>query len=165
MATLTAKEQKLLDDRLATFKAYKKHTDRQAQIIALGDKTTRTDDEVKRLKALLDIEQKALDLAESQKKLDKLAKAEKDRERQKFEHGTYQLGGLFRALLKENNPQFIQAFRQAVEHKKIKTTYTDNTPLYNEYEKFLTGGNGSNNAPIQSQSPQGTNILPHSQNG
>ena len=67
MATLTAKEQKLLDDRLATFKAYKKHTDRQAQIIALGDKTTRTDDEVKRLKALLDIEQKALDLAESQK--------------------------------------------------------------------------------------------------
>lgn len=151
MATLTAKEQKLLDDRLATFKAYKKHTDRQAQIIALGDKTTRTDDEIKKLKALLDIEQKALDLATSQKNLEKLAKAEKDKERAKFEHGTFQLGGLFRALLKENNQQFIQAFRQAVASQKIKTTYTDDTPLYAEYDKFLTGSNGSPVAPQSTQ--------------
>lgn len=157
MATLTAKEQKLLDDRLATFKAYKKHTDRQAQIIALGDKTIRNDDEVKKLKALLDVEQKALDYANSQKELGKLAKAEKDKERAKFEHGTFQLGGLFRALLKENNPQFIQAFRQAVANQKIKTTYTDNTPLYNEYEKFLTDGNGSQFASDLTQTGQGTN--------
>lgn len=67
MATLTAREQKLLDDRVTVFKAYKKHTQRQADLIALAEKTTRNDDEVKRLKALLDIEQKALDLAESQK--------------------------------------------------------------------------------------------------
>ena len=30
MATLTAREQKLLDDRVTVFKAYKKHTQRQA---------------------------------------------------------------------------------------------------------------------------------------
>lgn len=156
MATLTAKEQKLLDDRLATFKAYKKHTDRQAQIIALGDKTTRTDDEIKKLKALLDVEQKALDYANSQKELGKLAKAEKDKERAKFEHATFQLGGLFRALLKENNHALIQEFRKAVANQKIKTTYTDNTPLYNEYEKFLTDGNGSQVAPDLTQKADST---------
>lgn len=157
MATLTAREQKLLDDRVTVFKAYKKHTQRQADLIALAEKTTRNDDEVKRLKALLDIEQKALDLATSQKNLEKLAKAEKDKERQKFEHGTYQLGGLFRALLKENNHALIQEFRKAVANQKIKTTYTDNTPLYNEYEKFLTDGNGLQFASDLTQTAQGTN--------
>ena len=157
MATLTAKETKLLNDRVTAFKSYKKHTQRQADILALAEKSNLNDDEIKRLKALLDIEQKALDLANSQKALEKLARAEKDKERAKFEHGTFQLGGLFRALLKENNPAFVQAFRQAVQNKTIKTTYTDDTPLYAEYDKFLTGGNGSNNAPIQSQSPPSTN--------
>lgn len=156
MATLTAREQKLLDDRVTVFKAYKKHTQRQADLIALAEKNTRNDDEVKRLKALLDIEQKALDLATSQKNLEKLAKAEKDKERQKFEHGTYQLGGLFRALLKENNHALIQEFRKAVANQKIKTTYTDNTPLYNEYEKFLTDGNGSQVAPDLTQKADST---------
>ena len=157
MATLTAKEQKLLDDRVTVFKAYKKHTQRQADLISLAEKTTRTDDEVKRLKALLDIEQKALELAESQKKLDKLAKAEKDKERQKFDNGTYQLGGLFRAMLKQNNPHFIQAFRYAVQNKTIKTTYTDDTPLYAEYDKFLAPAVPSNGF----QGQGGTNTLPN----
>ena len=160
MATLTAREQKLLDDRVTVFKAYKKHTQRQADLIALAEKTTRNDDEVKRLKALLDIEQKALDLATSQKNLEKLAKAEKDKERQKFEHGTYQLGGLFRALLKENNHALIQEFRKAVANQKIKTTYTDGSPLYAEYDKFLAPAVPSNGL----QALGGTNTLPHAQN-
>lgn len=157
MATLTAKEQKLLDDRVTVFKAYKKHTQRQADLIALAEKTTRTDDEVKRLKALLDIEQKAINLANAQKELSKLAKAEKDKERAKFDNGTYQLGGLFRAMLKQNNPHFIQAFRYAVQNKTIKTTYTDDTPLYAEYDKFLAPAVPSNGF----QGQGGTNTLPN----
>jgi hypothetical protein len=168
MATLNAKEQKLLADRVTVFKAYKKHTQRQADLIALAEKTTRNDDEVKRLKALLDIEQKALDLATSQKNLEKLAKAEKDKERRIFEHGTYQLGGLFRALLKNNDTAFIRAFRQAVQDEKIKMTYKDKEqdgkeyPIFTEYSNLL---NGSPVSPQATQTAQGTNTLPHPQNG
>ena len=160
MATLTAKEQKLLDERVTAFKSYKKHTQRQANILALAEKSVRTDDETKRLKALLDIEQKALDLANSQKALDKLARAEKDKERQKFDNATYQLGGLFRAMLKQNNPTFIQVFRQAVQNKTIKTTYTDGSPLYADYDKFLATTVTSTGFNHQ----VGTNTPPHYQN-
>lgn len=161
MATLNTKEQKLLDDRLATFKAYKKHTQRQADLIALAEKTNLTDNETKKLKALLAIEQKALDLANAQKELDKIAKAEKTLERKIFEHGTYQLGGLFRALLKENNPHFINAYRQAVQSGKLKMTYKDKDdngkeyPVFSEYANL----NGSPDA-LQSVSVENAVIVP-----
>lgn len=156
MSDLTAKQSKLLDELLPKFKAYKTQTKRQADLISLAEKPSRSDDDNKKLKALLDIEQKALDLANAQKELSRLAKAEKDKERQKFDNGTYQLGGLFRAMLKENNPHFVQAFRHAVQNKTIKTTYTDDTPLYSEYDKFLAPAVPSNGFNRSG----GTNTLP-----
>lgn len=158
MSDLNSKQSKLLDELLPKFKSYKTQTKRQADLISLAEKTSRNDDEVKRLKALLDIEQKAIDLANAQKELSKLAKAEKDKERAKFDNGTYQLGGLFRAMLKENNPAFVSAFRHAVQSEKIKTTYTDNTPLYAEYDKFLAPAVSVAGLNIQG----GANTPPHS---
>ena len=93
--------------------------------------------------------------------MDKIAKAEKTLERKIFEHGTYQLGGLFRALLKENNPAFIQVYRQAVQSGKLKMTYKDKDdngkeyPVFSEYANL----NGSPDA-LQSVSVENAVIVP-----
>ena len=107
-------------------------------------------------------------LLNKEKNIEKLAKAEKDKERRIFEHGTYQLGGLFRALLKNNDTAFIRAFRQAVQDEKIKMTYKDKEqdgkeyPIFTEYSNLL---NGSPVSPQSTQTPPSTNTLPHAQNG
>lgn len=152
MLTLTDKELELLNTLLPRYKAYKKPTQQQQLLILLGEKSNRNDDDIKKLQVILSAEKKAIELYEKEKAVRDLLQAEKTKERKKFENGTYELGGFFRAMLKENNPHFVQAFKTAIQNGKIKKTYTDNSPLFADYDSLLNAP--ATTAPTQPQNPQ-----------
>ena len=159
--TLTDRELDLLNKLLPKYKAYKKPTQQQQLLVALGEKPNKDDDDIKKLQLILSAEKKAIELYEKEKAVKDLLQAEKALERKKFENGTYELGGLFRALLKENNPAFVQAFKTAIQNGKIRKTYKDNTPLFADYANLLT--TPQNNAQLTQNAPA-TNIPPTAQN-
>lgn len=159
--TLTDKELDLLNKLLPKYKAYKKPTQQQQLLVVLGEKPNKNDDDVKKLQLILSAEKKAIELYEKEKAVKDLLQAEKAHERKKFENGTYELGGLFRALLKENNPAFVQAFKTAIQNGKIRKTYKDNTPLFADYDNLFT--TQQNNAQSTQNAPA-TNIPPTAQN-
>lgn len=163
--SLTDKETSYLNEVVEKYNSYKTKTDKQQLLINLSSLKDKTEKDIKTIKTLLSIQKGIDDLAQKNKSIDDMLKADKKAERAKFEHGTFELGGFFRAMLKSGNADFINAFKSGIASGKIKKTYTDNTPLFAEYDKLeITPPQSQPQATQSTQPPQGNNTPTQPQN-
>lgn len=143
MNNLSPNQKKFFDELLSKIKTYKKLSKTQSDILALSNKNTPTEAELKKLAKLLDVEKANSELEKRKKQLADLDRLEKQQERKKHDHVNYTLGGLFRSELEKQNPAFIQALQLAIHNKKIKTTHKDDTPMFDDLLK-IDNNNDSN---------------------
>lgn len=143
---LTDKDNDYLQKLVTKYKAYSKPTDNQKLLVSLYDLNNKTDDDFKKLQALLKAERKAESYFNAQKKVKDLLKADKEKERKALEHNKFLLGGWVWSELVEKNPQFVQLVTQAIQSGKVKANDKDG--------KFLFGEVLS---PVQINNNQGSN--------
>lgn len=129
---LNDKDNEYLQKLVTKYKAYSKPTDNQKLLVSLFNLNNKTDDDFKKLQALLKAERKAEAHFNAQKKVKDLLKADKEKERKALEHNKFLLGGWVWSELVEKNPQFIQLVTQAIQSGKVKAYDKDGKFLFGE---------------------------------
>lgn len=143
---LNDKDNEYLQKLVTKYKAYSKPTDNQKLLVSLYDFNNKTDDDFKKLQALLKAERKAEAHFNAQKKIKDLLKADKEKERKALEHNKFLLGGWVWSELVEKNPQIMQLVMQAIQNGKVKAYDKDGKFLFSEVL-----------SPVQINSNQGIN--------
>lgn len=143
---LNDKDNEYLQKLVTKYKAYSKPTDNQKLLVSLYDFNNKTDDDFKKLQALLKAERKAEAHFNAQKKIKDLLKADKEKERKALEHNKFLLGGWVWSELVEKNPQIMQLVTQAIQNGKVKAHDKDGKFLFSEVLSpvQLNNGQGAN---------------------
>lgn len=154
MTNLTEKENEFFKDQVEKFKTFRKPNQSQQLLIALYDIENKSEDDFKKIRALLNAEKKYLQALKANKAIKDLLKADKEKERKALEHKKFILGGgLWAAIKDDRKINQSLSYRQLIEimisQKLLNPFDKEGNNLFSE---FLSSKQEDLLSPIENQS-------------
>ncbi len=157
MLALNPKDEKLLNELVEKYKGYRKPTEKQKLLVTLSEIKNKTEDDIKKLHLLLNVERKAIQFFEADKAVNEALKVDKEKARKLLEHKKFTLGGGFWLAINENKMfngtiSYRDILEMMVRQGLINPIDKEGKNLFAEFLP-ITNENTNNQSPSPIQQP------------